>query len=675
MAAVGSVMLALVSIVGANRADAASLPTSRTVRSVIVITVGNLVWADITPATDPSLFALLKTSALGSMSLQGAHRERPTAPEMYATLGAGARAVVDSSSGDCRRAASQIRCARAAAIVRANRAALFGAEPFALGDALQRGGIGRYLVAPCDAACPVALTLANSRGDVSMFGALADGLRVISQPSKRTVVLVAVPNTSALESLLDGGAQSAIAAADAVLIVSPDTHGRAVALTACIVRASQRFRATELRSATTGRAGIVQMIDIAPTILSLFNLNRPLSMEGRALSSTSTRSSVTSLVTSLRDINTDARLRDRMLGAGAAILAVFELLSVSLFLLVALGRHNTNAEWLRSGMWNQAVELTAAVAIAYVPATFLVRLLPLGDAGHIEFWSALTAATLLAATGGWIVNIRFGRSAAVCVMALTFVVLFADGVTGTHLEFNAMFGYSATAGGRFVGFGNNVFGFFATAAVILAAWLSLRSPRWLAVSLLAVAWLVIALPMFGSDVGGAITMLAAALCCAAMLFEVRVRARTAAIAFVGAGALLGGLALLDASRPADHQTHLGRLVHAVTDNGSSELGRVMHRKWDAGLHVLFHSVGTYVLPVAMLVAAAVWLSTPSIVRARLRSLPAARAAIVGVLIVSVLGSIVNDSGISVAGASWSLAIPFAVFSLSRIDRQTVAGTR
>ena len=41
-----------------------------------------------------------------------------------------------------------------------------------------------------------------------------------------------------------------------------------------------------------------------------------------------------------------------------------------------------------------------------------------------------------------------------------------DALSGTHMSYNAMFGYSATAGGRFAGFGNSAFGFAVTAAIV-----------------------------------------------------------------------------------------------------------------------------------------------------------------------------------------------------------------
>ena len=36
-----------------------------------------------------------------------------------------------------------------------------------------------------------------------------------------------------------------------------------------------------MRSATTQRAGIVSLVDVAPTILDLFEIQAPTSMEGR----------------------------------------------------------------------------------------------------------------------------------------------------------------------------------------------------------------------------------------------------------------------------------------------------------------------------------------------------------------------------------------------------------
>ena len=84
---------ALVAGVIAPRAQAATAQPH-----VIVVGVPQLTWADVDATTTPSLFALARTSALGSLSVKAADPVS-CSDDGWLTLGAGDRARADDRSG------------------------------------------------------------------------------------------------------------------------------------------------------------------------------------------------------------------------------------------------------------------------------------------------------------------------------------------------------------------------------------------------------------------------------------------------------------------------------------------------------------------------------------------------------------------------------------------------
>ena len=77
-----------------------------------------------------------------------------------------------------------------------------------------------------------------------------------------------------------------------------------------------------LESATTRRAGVVQLSDVAPTVLDLFGLDVPTEMEGRPMRRSGTGGSVDDRVTFLVDTAREAELRDRVNPYASTILTV-----------------------------------------------------------------------------------------------------------------------------------------------------------------------------------------------------------------------------------------------------------------------------------------------------------------------------------------------------------------
>src|SRR5262249_9206332 len=153
------------------------------------------------------------------------------------------------------------------------------------------------------------------------------------------------------------------------------------------------------------------------------------------------------------------------------------------------------------------------------------------------------------------------------------------------------------------GFGNPAYAAYSAAALLAACLLAHRVGGRrgfrIAAALLAVALVIDVAPMWGSDVGGILSMVPAYAVTLVLLAGRRIRIRTVVI-IGGAIAAVGAIAAaIDLSRPREDRTHLGRYLTRVQDRGIGEGWSVVQRKLDSNLS----SLGTGILGLVLLVTA------------------------------------------------------------------------
>jgi hypothetical protein len=438
---------------------------------------------------------------------------------------------------------------------------------------------------------------------------------------------------------------------DAVIVTGPSDPGDGVHLTVAALRAPG-VRPGLLDSATTRRPGYVTLPDLAPTVLQLLGVPRPDSMEGRPYV-IHPRSWSGPPVAGFVRADRDARFRDRMVGpvAGGYVGIGIVLLLISA---VVLGRG-----WDR-GVLGRALDFLALWYLAIVPLTFFGPLLGVHTVGPY---------LVLVVGGGVVVGaaaalLRASMPPLAALLALLVGLHVIDVMTGAHLQINTVFGYSPTVGGRFAGFGNLTFGQVAAAAVLLAGIVAHLLPGRRGIALgtgiLAVALLADGLPFWGSDVGGVLAAVPAFSLVVLRLSGRTVSWRRLAGLATGAVAAVGGLGLLDLSRPAGQRTHLGRLFEQIGHEGLRPLTDAVQRKLAENLAVLPTSIWIPLVPAVLGFLA--WLAYGSAPRLRKigARVPEIRPALVGLLVAAVLGFALNDSGIAVPAMMLGVLAPVVV---------------
>jgi hypothetical protein len=585
----------------------------------------------------------------------------------------------------------------------------YGAVLGQLGQTLEDAKIGRRVIANADEQGPdapvlhreAALTLVDTHGRVpgavsdllmkdpeAPFGQRLDPGAVMQQfpgdfRTHRQVVAVEASDLARADSYrpLASGAQRSVMHAnalretdqlvgrlvaqvdlrrDAVVVIAPYHSGRARTLTVAAIHAPG-FEPGFLESATTRRAGFVQIVDIAPTVLDLVGLPRPDSMEGRAARVSVSDPSYPHRLDVLVRLDRAAQFRDATIGKTTATLVTS---TIVLVVLAVLGFGYFRRAWFRVFLrWSSLAFL------GYVAATFLVGSLPMFKWGTGTYFTIVAAIAITFAGLCLVLGRRSMVDPVLIALGSVVAIHLVDLVSGAHLELNTVFGYSPTVGIRLAGIGNPGSAELTASALLFAILLPNRAPRRgnaIGDALLLVTFVVVAAPMFGQDFGGALSLGPTIALWWLLRSGRRISIRavlTLVGVLVGAGLVAG---FVDLSRPANERTHVGRLFEKVGSDGIGSFFTVVGRKASL-MFGTFSNTAWVLLVLSVLIG--IWLaSRRSDLLARVVDrVPTLRPGLMCFGLLVVLGTALNDSGVQVTGMMLATLLPVLVYLGTRAE--------
>lgn len=595
---------------------------------VVVVAVPDLRWADLRDM--PRLRAFADRAAVAELSVKTA-TGTPRCTDGTLTFSAGNRANADSEFEGCLLPAGALAVLRDEALH-----GRFDAHIGAFGDALHAAGMRTAAVGA--QALPI-LADSDDRVDVQTTD-LGAALRDADVVAVLDDELYYAPgdNRAAAAASLDDilGAQLARIPADTTVLVAGTSDGALTRmhLHALLVR-GPGWPHRELRSPST-RAPYVQLRDLAPTVLSELGLPTPDTMVGRPAYATDR--SVRSVAHYADDDDHAVTARD----VGRRIRAILAELGLLVLVLLLLTR------W-----WGSGATTATWVARFFVGApvfTFAAQIVPWWRRGSWPFFALVAAGAVVV---GLVVTLAARRGPAWAIVTgpgITAAILIADQFAGAPLQLAAPLGDNPIVAGRFHGMGNTDFALMCASMLICAglagAAMRARGRRAAAVvvaSLLSlVAVVVDAAPMLGDDFGGVLAMVPASLVLVALVAGMRLTWQRVLAALGTAAVVAVVVALADYSRAAGSQTHVGRFVGQVLHGGA---GEVVRRKLDASLL----SFGNVALTSLVVIAAVVAIAARERLAARLRVVPGLSETLVPLVMLAVLGTFLNDSGVVVGG--------------------------
>lgn len=519
------------------------------------------------------------------------------------------------------------------ALLAVNHAAHAGAAPGALGDALARQ-MRVVLIAPPQIASLAALAVANRDGVVSRWYAT---LAEVPPAEMHDAVLVIAPATA-------GGAQARLLSRQFPVIP----------LLYCAVPQTAHFRAARdlmplyvlgrgpglLASTRTRWHGVASLLDIGPTVLDLADLP------------TVEISNPLMVVRASAPAQTVARIaaQARVAQQARTLFIILWAVGLGLAALLRLFFYRARAlnGWLLAG-WAMPLLLTIVLpALWFLPMPLLVGIFLACWGGAAWGCGRLPLAT----AWGWATGLGAGA-----LLLTTFA--------NTLLARQPFLGYPLLTGHRYHGIGNEGMAVLVVVLVFAGGWVIWRRPRagWWLVGLYGVATLGLAMPIWGANWGGAMTVLGAGVVHLAIHRRAHWRWWHLPLAVGGVG--MGGVLLLCLISWVDPHaaSHAGALGHAVAGGGPQALLTMIARKLDFSGALWVHYQG-------WIIAAAGALCTGLLIWQTRRALAGptpwawAWEATLTAWLIAIFSGIVNDTGIFQTGLMWVTTLPAAALLLT-----------
>jgi hypothetical protein len=685
-------------------------------RSSYAVIVGapGLRWDDVSPSATPALWRLAAEGAVGSLAVRSA--SRLTCPlDGWVTLGAGNLAEWDQgrSRGPCPATRPTVirpdpfggRLLEQPRVVAHNRRLSWGAQPGALAESMRCtmavgpeaavaaarpvGRVDRYVSAlPADPASALA--------ECSL--SIVDAGTVVGQGAQRANALARV----------DASVASVLAAVPdrSLVIVAGLADTEAPGRPHVAIARGPGFAAGWLTSASTGRAGYLQLYDVAPTALAALGQTR----SNRLLAGAAARSvpgrpaDLTDAVAALTDNDARAAAQREVSRVFLPLFVVASLLALAAVPPVLWRGRVVGPRGPRrvSPHLRRAAEVgLLAVALA-LPAALVVELVPWwrwsggapGPAFAAAWLAALamaTAVSTLALRGRFVARMPGSGPlgpAAIVAGAAALIVAVAV-IAGSRSALGGVAGYTAVDGDRYAGIGALGLGVLLAGVFVGAGAAAQRVGRgWrpVTVALLGSAGAVlVGSPYLGADSSGAIALAAGA--CVAVTLAVgglpaatrgpgeRWSPRSAmarlrspltvmrvTVAAASGAVLAVCFAAVELSHPPGQRGAIGQLLTAI---GDGTAGPALERIAAVNVTAVASSPLTVLATAGALYVFAILLQPWGGLRRVMGLYPALRAALVGLAVAAVLGGVVTGAGLVVAGAAVATALPLVTLTALR----------
>ena len=646
---------------------------------VTYVGAGNLQWSDLSPEITPTLWRLVDDSAVASMSVRSA-RDVTCPLDSWLSISAGGKALADEATGG----RSSLNPGQLSGSVPASCATIpepddgkvpdwqsyLSLQDDASGSYARLGTIGQSLdnAGICSTAIGTgaAVGLATRNGQVPRYerewSAPAQGRCPITMIDAGDLTGGYDDPTEAQLRRIDALVADVVDAAPrgSYLVMSGTAdreHAPALPQMALAARVGASNPAW-LTSDTTRRQGYVHVADIGATILAAVDAE-PTGLDARPMTFGNDRNlSTAETVEDREDVASMSRVipeHGPVFGAWIVAIPV----AVMVASLVALIARRRGAQWARHRMFVR-VGIVAALFAASIPCSlYLATAAQWWHSDHPTVTLAAVVIAIAAAITVACLLLRWRRPYRFIAVqsGLTYIVLTVDGLVGTPLQAGSLLAAGPVFGGRFFGFGNVTFVVYAISALFTAAVVAqelhnrgrARTAVGTAAAIGTVAVVVDGWPTFGADFGGMLSLVPGVVLLVLLLAGVRMGVgRLVPVAATGI-ALVAIVSYLDYLRPAPERSHFGSFVARVRDGDAWEL---LSNKLDA----LFASVSG---PVGWVEVAGFALCVAAVLRPdRLHvpelatvytAWPTLRPGLLAIATTCAIGSVVNDSGVLIAG--------------------------
>lgn len=425
-----------------------------------------------------------------------------------------------------------------------------------------------------------------------------------------------------------------------------------------------------LTSSSTRQPGLVQVPDIAPTLVELSSGEPMANVAGAPMTHDTTGGSWESRFQAVLDRQVAVKTQNEL---STWFFPVVATLMIGLLVLAWSLRKNHRA-LVHSGAYRLGI-----VFAAMPVSTYLVNTVPWERAtnpdiamlGALAGWSLILGA--IALLGPWR---GYKLGPVLFVSVVTVLVLAYDVMTGSQLQMSTLLGEPLLIASRFYGIGNSALALYCCALLLTVAGFASLTTRPIVRILIVtvpilVSSVILAAPGLGTKFGSVPTLIIGVaylvLAAAGIRFSLKRMGLTVGIA----GFVMLAVLFIDWLRPADQRTHFGRFFDSII---SGEALSVLARKIGMNIDILTQSWMTLILP--LIIIGVFWLalepqrfSLQGMTDAYNR-IPLLRAGMISLAILLGVGTIINDSGIVVPAVGILFLVPVLVHLETFETKQT-----
>lgn len=245
---------------------------------------------------------------------------------------------------------------------------------------------------------------------------------------------------------------------------------------------------------------------------------------------------------------------------------------------------------------------------------------------------------------------------------VTALMVLIDILVGAPLAKSSPLSYDVMSGARYYGIGNEYMGVVLGCVIVFTGLLldmlknTAGITRLTAVILFLAVVYIIAAPHLGTNVGGTIAAVAGLGASGLVIFGGAVNKKSMLVIGGCIVVVLGCFITYDLTRAVEAQSHIGRNVSLIRENGFSEIADIISRKWKVNSRLILSTSWSWFYFMSLLVILVFNRLLPKPTAEFRQRYPWFSRLLTGVILGSVFALIFNDSGIVAAATMIIFAI-------------------
>ncbi|HBT50444.1 MAG: Uncharacterized protein XD49_1679 [Caldanaerobacter subterraneus] len=353
-----------------------------------------------------------------------------------------------------------------------------------------------------------------------------------------------------------------------------------------VIVAGPSFSKGFATSNTTKREGIIANLDIAPTILTYFNIKPPVEMLGHPIETIPNSNVLHKLLKANTMIVSVHNARPPILKGYVLVFITLLVLYIGLL-------------FLKKDYLKYLTPLLLGVMT--VPLTFLV--LPLFGPLSL-YWNVFAIILITFVIDAIIMLItKNALDRLMAISLITSLTIIIDLLLNSPLMKNSILGYDVISGARYYGIGNEYMGVLIGSSImgisLLIEKYQRKTTKIVAFIFFTVAFVLMVLPQFGAKVGGFITGFMAFGTTILMFSGIKMNKKNFLIMFFSMVALL--FLMFVASMFWGTTTHMAQTAIIVKTEGINSLLQIFTRKLQMELKLMRYTIWSWVLVISIVV--------------------------------------------------------------------------